>query len=114
MHEFYVGYLCDNIGLVLACLPSGTTANLIFAHQAFIVYNHKPSWSTEILVNKVMKVSYGATTYVHVEMLRAMHPHCSCYNSMTEFLRPQVDCTLCDTDGYVHVLYIDNECLMSP
>ena len=25
MQEFYVGYLCNNIGLVLACLPSGTT-----------------------------------------------------------------------------------------
>ena len=26
MQEFYVGHLCDNIGLVLACLPSGTTS----------------------------------------------------------------------------------------
>ena len=23
--KFYVGYLCDNIGLILACLPSGST-----------------------------------------------------------------------------------------
>ena len=25
MEVFYVGYLCDNIGLVLVCLPSGST-----------------------------------------------------------------------------------------
>ena len=25
MQEFYVGYLCDNIGVVLACLLTGTT-----------------------------------------------------------------------------------------